>query len=161
MALTARVWAPLTVEKVSQVAAKGAAVSLATTAPSKRNSMLAVPGGAAAESSREPDTIAPFVSPVSDGVDGGVGGTGSTGGGADVPGVPPAQARAAAARMTDSGRRTGDWRNERRCTGYSSRWTDVRTQRGHRVFAEAGRTSVHPSKRPAAGQGIRSMWRSR
>src|SRR5438067_13888082 len=44
-ARTASVWAPFETEKLSQVAAKGAAGALATTAPSRWYSRVAVPSG--------------------------------------------------------------------------------------------------------------------
>src|SRR5437868_14728918 len=85
-ARTASVCAPFETEKLSQVAAKGAAAALATTAPSSWYCTVAVPAGAEAARPTGPASTAPLEMPVIAGAeaDGGglsAGGGESTGGG--------------------------------------------------------------------------------
>ena len=57
-------------------------------------------------------------------------------------------------RGASSGRRTGDWRNERRCTGDSSRWTAVETEDRRRIFAGPGRIPAHPGNRSGPDHAV-------
>src|SRR6185295_5264002 len=73
---------PFATEKLSQVAANGAAVTVATVVPSRTKSTCAVPEATVALSATGPDTTAPLLSPENAGgvFAGGVGGVGGAGG---------------------------------------------------------------------------------
>src|SRR5438067_11227792 len=123
-ARTASVWAPFETEKLSQVAAKGAAAALATTAPSSWYSTVAVPAGAEADRPTGPASTAPLETPVraGTGVVTGGGSTGGvpTGGVGSVPAglaVFPPHARTVAVARAASVRKVADALSERGCTG--------------------------------------------
>src|SRR6478672_10226981 len=123
---------PFATKKLSQVAANGAAVTVATVVPSRTKSTCAVPEATVAVRATGPDTTAPLLSPenaggVFAGGVGGVGGVGSgtVGSGVTVPasdpgavaevwgsGAPPLQERAPATARAANPWRTRAWRAE-------------------------------------------------